>query len=105
MHILELPLEELQRIGKELDYEGSGSFEAWIEILKESKRKFDEFDRELEEIRRNNPMTEERAEQLIADLIANPEDQLGFAQRMAFDPDSVTIESMIANIRSQIVKK
>lgn len=95
MKMRDYPLEEQQRMGRECNYFGWGSFEEWIEYMADIEV-IEDSGREPEYF------TREEAEALIADITNNPEDKVGFAQRMAVDPDSVTAEKMIANIRARI---
>lgn len=95
MKMRDYPLEEQQRMGRECNYFGWGSFDKWIKFMA---------DIEVNENSGREPeyFTREEAEELIADIINNPEDKVGFAQRMAHDPDDVTAEKMIARIRARI---
>lgn len=97
MHVLDLPLERQKEIAIEWGYSSFDDF------LREMKKDKEDFEKSAEEFfNRDESLSREEAEELIADIINNPEDKVGFAQRMAFDPDSVTAEKMIAHIRSRI---
>lgn len=97
MHVLDLPLERQKEIAIEWGYSSFDDF------LREMKKDKEDFEKSAEEFfNRDESLSREEAEELIADIINNPEDKVGFAQRMAFDPDSVTAEKMIAAIRSRI---
>lgn len=93
--VLDLPIERQKELA---ELAGYSSFEEWRKKTQKSvEESYARFEQEEEEF-----YTREEAEELIADIINNPEDKVGFAQRMAFDPDSVTAEKMIASIRSRI---
>lgn len=97
MHVLDLPLERQKEIAIEWGYSSFDDF------LREMKKDKEDFEKSAEEFfNRDESLSREEAEELIADIINNPEDKVGFAQRMAFDPDSVTAEKMIASICSRI---
>lgn len=95
--ILDLPLERQKEMSVLMGY---SSFDEWKRVMQQ------QIDRSTISAERffneDNSLSREEAEELIADIINNPEDKVGFAQRMAVDPDSVTAEKMIANIRARI---
>ncbi|AGO16012.1 hypothetical protein Q7267_11560 [Glaesserella parasuis] len=101
-HVLDLPPDELKRCIEECDYFGTGSYEASIEYLKKSRAEIEERRRKREAEER--APTQEEADKLIAEILADPDDYVGFLQRQAFDPDSVTVEGVIADIRASVKK-
>lgn len=101
--ILDLPLDEQKRIAERDNFDGMGDFEGWVKYNREL---LDEMMKAYQKSLENDcyTYTQEEADALIADIIANPEDKVGFAKRMAVDPDTVTAERMIENIRAKIRK-
>lgn len=97
MKIKDYPIEEQMRMGKACNYFGWGSFEAWIEVMAEDEV----IERDSED---DDFYTPEEAEELINDILTNPEDKVGFAKRMAVNPDLVTAEKMIERIRAKVRK-
>lgn len=98
MHVLDLPLERQKEISIEWGY---ASFDDFLREMEEDRKQCEEHLQALYE-EHERGFTREEAEELIADIIANPEDKVGFAKRMAVHPEWVTAEKMIENIRSRI---
>lgn len=94
MKMRDYPLEEQQRMGRECNYFGWGSFDEWIKYMSDVEV--------FEGNEEPHYYTQAEADELIADILANPEDKVCFAKRMAVDPDSVTTEKMIERIKANI---
>lgn len=104
MHILDLPLEEQKRIAIECGYIGEEGFQKFLEEMRKNKAWIEQLEKEEVENPPKTFLTEEEAEELINDILTNPEDKVGFAKRMAVDPDLVTAEKMIERIRAKVRK-